>query len=102
MERVVKASTEFACGPSQGSAQVGAANVADEQRITREDGGRVFPVSVEIENQDRDGLDRVAGSFEHLQPQPWEIECIAVLHCHEGVFRLAAGAQMNAGSATVA
>ena len=56
----------------------------------------------EIEHQDRDGLDGVAGGFEDLQAQSREVERIAVLHRHEGVFRLGAGAEMDGRAATVA
>ena len=40
VQRVVKVSAEVVRGPSERSAQVGAANVADEQRIAGEDGVR--------------------------------------------------------------
>ncbi len=72
---------------------------------------RVSPVStawgcgrvlLEIEDQDRDGLDGVAGGFEDLQAQSREVERIAVLHRHERVFGLGAGAEMDGRAATVA
>ena len=44
----------------------------------------------------------MAGSFEDLQAQSREIERIAILHRHEGVFRLGAGAEMDGRAATVA
>ena len=56
----------------------------------------------EIEHQDRDRLDGVAGSLEHLHAQSREVERIAVLHGDEGVFGLGAGAEMDGRAATVA
>ena len=93
---------EVVGSPPERRAQVGAADVADEQRIAREDGVRFCRVLLEIEDQDRDRLDGVAGGLEHLQAQSREVERIAVLHRHEGVFRLGAGAEMDGRAATVA
>ena len=102
VERVVEVGAEVVGGPPERSAQVGAADVADEQRVAGEDGVRFRGVLLEIEDQDRDRLDGVAGGFEDLQAQSRELERIAVLHRDEGVFRLGAGAEMDGRAATVA
>jgi hypothetical protein len=44
----------------------------------------------------------VARGFEDSQSQSREVECIAVLHRHEGVFRLCAGAEIDDRAATLA
>ncbi len=102
VERVVEVSAEVAGTPTERSPQVGAADVTNEQSVAGEDGVGFCRVLLEIEYQDRDGLDGMAGSFEHLQAQPREVQGIAVLHWHEGVFRLGAGAEMDGRAATVA
>ena len=60
---------------------------------------RVF---LEIEDQDRDGFDGVTGRFEDLQSQAREVQRIAVLHRHQRVFRLCAGAEVDGGTAPIA
>ena len=102
VQRVVKMRAEIVGGPAQRGAQVGAADVADEQRVAGEDGVRFGRVLLQIEHQDRDGLDGVARGFQHLQAQAREVERVAVLHGDEGVFRLGARAEMDGGAATVA
>ena len=59
-------------------------------------------VLLQIEDQDRNGLDRVAGSLENFEAHSREIKRIAILHRHECVFRLGAGAEMDRRAATVA
>ena len=44
----------------------------------------------------------MAGGFQDFEAQSREVERIAVLHRHEGVFRLGAGAEMDSRAATVA
>ena len=102
VERVVKVCAEVVGCPPERGAQVGAADIADKQRVAGEDGVRLCRVLLQIEDQDRDGLDGVAGGFEDLQAQSREVERIAVLHGHESVFRLGAGAEMDGRAATVA
>ena len=67
MERVVKVGAEIVGAPPQRGAQVGAAYVADEQSVAGENGVRLGRIFVEIEHEDRDRLDSVAGGLEHLQ-----------------------------------
>ena len=102
MKRVVKVRAEVARRPSERSAQVGTTNIPDEQRVASKDGVGFCPVFLQIEHQDRDGLDGVAGSFEDLEAQSRKVEHIAVLHCREGIFRLCAGTQMDGRAAAVA
>jgi hypothetical protein len=57
---------------------------------------------VEIEDEDGDGLDGVAGSFEDLQAESREVEGIAVFHGDESVFGLGARTEMDDGAAAIA
>ena len=66
VQRVVEVGAEVAGCPPERSAQVGAADVTDEQSVAGEDGVGFCRVFLEIEDQDRDGLDGVAGGFEDL------------------------------------
>src|SRR5438876_6185776 len=102
VQRVVEMGAEVVGCPPERSSQVGAADVTDEQSVPGEDGVGFGGVLLEIEGQDRDGLDGVAGGFEHLQAQSREVERIAVRHRHEGVFRLGARSEMDGRAATVA
>src|SRR5579872_2926095 len=94
-------------GPAERSTQVGTADIADEERVAGEDGVGLSGIFVEIvfrqiENQNRNRLDGVAGRFEHLQAKAGEFERVAVFHGDEFVFRLGARAQMNGRTAAVA
>ena len=99
MERVVKVGAEIVGAPPQRGAQGGAAYVADEQSVAGENGVRLGRIFVEIEHEDRDRLDSVAGGLEHLQTQSREAESIAVFHGDEGVFSLGAGTEMDGRAA---
>ena len=57
---------------------------------------------LEIEDEDGDGLDGVAGGFEDLQAHAGEVECVAVVHGDEGVLGDGAGAEMDGGAAAIA
>jgi hypothetical protein len=57
---------------------------------------------LQIEDQYRNGLDGMAGSFEDLEPHSRKFERVAVLHGHESIFRLGAGAEMDRRPAAVA
>src|SRR5258706_9926024 len=102
VQRVVEMGAEVVGGPPQRSSQVGASNVTYEQSVSGKNGVGFCGVLRKIEGQDRDGLDGVAGGFEDLEAHSREVECIAVLHRHESVFRLGARAEMDGRAATVA
>ena len=57
---------------------------------------------LEIEDEDGDGLDGVAGGFKDLQAHAGEVECVAVVHGDEGVLGDGAGAEVDGGAAAVA
>jgi hypothetical protein len=57
---------------------------------------------LQIEDQDRNRLDGVAGRFENFEAQSRKVERVAVFHGDEGVFRLGAGAEMDGRAAAVA
>jgi hypothetical protein len=67
VQRVIEACAEIVGCPPERSPQVWTADVSDKQSVSGEDGARVFGVLLEVEDQDRDGLDSVAGSLEDLQ-----------------------------------
>ncbi len=101
MERIVKACAEVVGGPPDRSPQVGAADVSDKQRVSRKHRVRFCRILLEIEDQNRNRLDGVAGSFEDLEAQSRKLQRIAVLHRHERIFRLSAGAEIDGRAATV-
>jgi hypothetical protein len=101
VQRVVEACSEIVGCPAEGRPQVGAADVSDEQSVSRENGVRFCRRLPVIEDQDRNGLDRMAGRFENLEAHSREIKAVAIVHAHEWVFRLGAGAEMDRGTATV-
>ena len=102
MKGVVEACAEVVGRPPERGPQVGAADVADKQGVSREDGVRFCRVLAEIEDQDGNGLDRMARSFEDFEAQAGELKCIPVLHRHEGVFGPGAGTEMDGCATTMA
>src|SRR5580693_2199589 len=86
--------------PPQRRAQIGTANIADEQRIARENGVRLSRVLAQIKHQNRNRFDGVAGSLERLQAQSGELDGIAVLHGDESVFCFGAGTEMDGRAAS--
>ena len=99
VERVVKVGAEVVGTPPKRGAQVRAAHVTYEERAARENSVRLRRVLADIENQDRDRLDGVARSLQHLQAQSREVKGISVFHGGESVFRLGAGAEMDGRAA---
>ena len=67
------------------SQQVGAADVADEHEIPRENQPRHFPAARFIEQRPRKMFERVAGSMHRLQPNVSQANVVAVFHGVIGV-----------------
>src|SRR4051812_50102862 len=62
---------------------------------------RTCGVLLKVEDQDRNGLDRMARRLQDLEPHPRKIQAVAVLHGDEWVLRVRAGAEMNGGAAAI-
>src|SRR5436190_14810182 len=88
--------------PAERRAEVGAADIADEQRVSRQYRIRFRRVLLQIEDENRDGFNGVAGRLQHFEPQTRKLERVSVLHGDERVFRLGARAEMNGRATTVA
>ena len=102
MERVVEVAAELLGGPAERGAEVGAADVADEEGVAGEDGVGLVGALVEVEDEDGDGLDGVAGGFEDLEAEAGEVEGVAVFHGDELVLGFGVGAEADVGAAAVA
>ncbi len=102
VERVVEMAAEFLGGPAEGGAEVGAADVADEEGVAGEDGVGFVGALLEVEDEDGDGFDGVAGGFEDLEAEAGEVEGVAVFHGDEFVLGLGLGAEADVGAAAVA
>src|ERR1700693_532631 len=101
MQRIVKVGPEIVGCPPERSPQIGAADVTDEQCVSGEDGMRFGGVLLQIEDQDRDGLDGVSGGFEDLQAQSRKVERCAILHWHKSILRLGARTETDGRTTTV-
>ena len=84
-QRVVEQVRELIGTPAERCAQIGAADVADEQRVAREHGIRAVLVLLGVEDENRDRLRRMARRFEHGQPDAPQLHFIAVGHRRERV-----------------
>ena len=102
VKRIVEPRAKVVGRPAERSPQVRAAHVADKERVAGENRVGFGGVFLKIENQDGDRLNRMPGSFEHLQPQARKIKRVAVLHRHEGIFGFSLGAQVDSSAAPVA
>ena len=102
VQRVVEVAAEFVGAEAERGAEVGAADVADEHGVAGEDSVRISCALGEIEDEDRDRLDGVAGGFVDLEAHAGEFECVAVVHGDEGVFGDGASAEMDGGVRVVA
>jgi hypothetical protein len=102
VQRVVQVCSEILGRPTERYPQVGAADVSDKQSVSGENSVWFCRVLLEIEHQDRNGLDRMAGRLQNFEAHSWEIKSIAIPHPHKCVFRLGVGTEMDRGTATVA
>ena len=102
VERVVEARAEVVGGPTQRGAQVRAADVSDKQSVARKDGVWFCGVLLEIEDQDRDRLDGVAGGFEDFKRSPGNSSVSPSFIGTKAYSAWARGAEMDRRAATVA
>jgi len=98
VERVEEHAAEIGGGPTEGHAEVGAADVADGERVVGENGMRLGVAGVEIEDKKRDGFGSVTGSFERFETDAAEFDDVAVVKWSEGVIGTGSGAEID-GSA---
>src|SRR4029453_1731606 len=101
-QRSIEMTAEIVSRPAQRRAQIGPTDVADEQGVAREDRLRLRRVAIEIEHQDRDRLDGVAGRLEHRQPNPSELEAVAIGHRRERILRLRLRPEMDLRAGSIA
>ena len=103
MQGVVQVSTEFGGGPAERSAQVGAADVADEEGVAGEDGvglGRAFG---EVEDEDARWTRWCGRGFRGpARRRPGKPRRVAILHGDEGILGFGAGAEVDGRAAAVA
>jgi hypothetical protein len=102
VKRVIEMAAELIGSPAEGCAKVGAAHVADEEGVAGEHGIRLAFVSGEVEDEDGDGLDGVAGSVEDPETHSGKIECGTVAHGKERIFCFGSRAEMNGCAACIA
>ena len=102
VQRFVEVGAQVVSGPAKRGAQVRAADIADEQRVAGQHGIGFGRILFQIENQDRNRLDGVAGRLKHFEAQPRELERIAVFHRDEGVLGLGARTEMDDRARAVA
>ena len=89
--------------PPERSPQVGTADIADEQRVSGQDRMGFCGVLLEIEDEDRNRFDGVAGRFQNLQPQSRESRaCLRPSSGRSAYSACGAGAEMDRRAATIA
>jgi hypothetical protein len=77
--------------------EIGAADVADEERVAGEDGARVRWLG-EVGEDGADAFDGVPGSVEEVEPGIAELEGVAVLDWGVGEGRVRVLAEVDAGA----
>src|SRR5262249_29829269 len=92
---------EIGCRPPERDAQIGTADVPDEQRVARQDRVRPIRAPVEVEYQNRDRLRRVARRFQRDQADMSQIDHVAVMERGELVLRAGGGAKVDAGAGSI-
>jgi hypothetical protein len=103
VQRLVEHGGQLLGAPALSRAQVGAADVADEQRVPAEH--RVGPLRIgcQVVDQQRDGLRRVARSPEHLQAHRGpQVDARTVAVGDELVVGIRASPQVDGGTRTIA
>jgi len=93
---------KFLGRPAERGTQIGPAHVADEQRVSSQNGIRFLRVFLEVEHQDGNRFDRMPRSLKNLETQSRKLERAAVLHQHELVLSLGPRPQPDIRSAAVA
>jgi len=93
---------ELSGGPAEGGAEIGSADIADEEGVAGEDGVRFVGIGVAVEDEDGDGFGRVAGGFEDLESDLAEVEAVAVAEWGERVLGFGGGTEADSGADAVA
>ena len=102
LDRVVEQRAELLGAPAERRAQVGAADVADEERVAGQERVRALGVGLEVVDEDRDRLGRVAGRLERDEPDLAELDRVAVGERRELVLGLRPGAEVDPRADAVA
>ena len=86
MEGIVEHAGEVSGGHPR-THQVGTSDVADEQRVSRQDGVWNRTRLGVVKDQNADGFQRVSGSFEETQNDVPHPDLVAIVHRHERKLR---------------
>ena len=78
VERFVEHAAQLRGGPAERGAEVGAADVADEERVAGEDCVGLGGADGEIVDEDRDGFGGVAGSLEGAEADLAEVDSLSI------------------------
>ena len=92
LQGIEKQTAEIRGGPTESGAKIGTANIADEESVAGEDGERHGFTLCEIEDKKRNGLGRVARSFESFKTHAAKFDDGAIGKRSEAIFRLGFGA----------
>jgi hypothetical protein len=95
VQRVIKHAGQRLGGHANGRQEVGAADVADQERVPGEHRVRPARVARQVDDDDRDAFRRVPGRLEDLQADIAELQRVAVLERMEVVVRLRASTEVD-------
>ena len=95
VQRVVERLPRSVGRPSERRAQIGAADIADKQRVAGENRMRNRVAHRTIEDEDRDRLGRVSGRLEGGQSHPSKLDAVAVAEWFERILRRRRAPQVN-------
>jgi hypothetical protein len=102
MEGVEEKAAEVGGRPSEGNAEIGAADVADKESVASQDCVRLSLALVEIVDEKRNRFGSVTGSLEGFQANAAEFDDRAIGEGREPIFGLGFGAEIDCGTGAVA
>ena len=102
VQRIEEHAAQFASGPAQCRAQIGAPDVANEQSVASKYAMRLRIAGLQIVNENGDRLRSMPRRFQYLQPHAPEFKNVAIVHRSKRVRRLSRGAQIDARACAIA
>ncbi len=100
-QRVIEHPAKVVRGPAERDPEIRPANVADEQRVAREDRIGLGGAPIEIVHENGNRFGGVARCLERGQPDLAELDDIAVAERRERVFRLRLRTEIDPDAGTV-